>query len=204
MGNYAYSTRAPRTLDAREQAAILKVTGQHKDGFRDHTVLAVALATALREHEIAGLNVGDVYTPDGNARTRVVLSVFKRSNSDAKSQEVPLSENLRAKLAKFRTWKESAGEPLHPGAPLFVSRLGKRLSTRQLRHMFATWQERAGLDRKFTFHELRHTAISNLYRSTKDIRVAQRFARHASVISTTVYAHPGDEDVERAVQNLRC
>ena len=35
-----------------------------------------------------------------------------------------------------------------------------------------------------TFHHFRHTAITNVYRATKDLFLAQRFARHANPITT--------------------
>jgi site-specific recombinase XerC len=85
-----------------------------------------------------------------------------------------------------------------------VSQRGTRLSTRQLRHVFAVWQERAGFERRVSLHMLRHSAISSLYAGTKDIRLAQRFARHRSVVTTMVYTHPSDDDLARAVEQLRC
>jgi integrase len=48
--------RPPRTLTDLEQATLLKVAGEHRAGFRDHVIFAVALGTGLREHEIAALN----------------------------------------------------------------------------------------------------------------------------------------------------
>jgi site-specific recombinase XerD len=70
--------------------------------------------------------------------------------------------------------------------------------------MFANWQQRAGFDRRFTFHHLRHTALTNIYRRTRDIRVVQRAARHANINTTTIYATPTDEDILRAVRDLPC
>ena len=51
MENYADATRTPRTLTEREQRALLKVTGEHRAGFRDHVLYAMALGTGLREHD---------------------------------------------------------------------------------------------------------------------------------------------------------
>ena len=195
---------APRTLTEGEQRALLKVTGEHARGFRDHVLLSVALGTALREHEILALDMGDVFGPDGKPRRRVQLRVFKRSNSDPDTQEVVLPDNLRAKLDRFRGWKKRRGESLAPEAPLFVSRNGNRLSARQLRHAFGIWQERAGFERHVGFHCLRHSALTNIYRKTRDIRLTQRVARHRSITSTIRYAGPSDEDVLRAVRDLPC
>ena len=195
--------RAPRTLSEREQRALLATTGQHKNGFRDHVIYSLALGTGLREHEILALNVGDVFA-DGRARRRVQLRVFKRSNDDVASQEVILPDNVRAKLDKLYAWKRRAGQSLDGEAPLFVSRKKGRLSTRQTRHAFKRWQERAGFDRAFNFHALRHTACTNLYRASRDIRLTQRFARHKTITSTAIYTHPTDEDMIRSLQHLTC
>jgi site-specific recombinase XerD len=41
-------------------------------------------------------------------------------------------------------------------------------------------------------------------RPRKDLRLTQRFARHRSVVTTMLYTHPSDEDLVRAVEQLRC
>jgi hypothetical protein len=43
----------------------------------------------------------------------------------------------------------------------------------------------------------RVTAITNLYRGTKDLLLTQRFARHASPVTTVAYTHPSDEELYR-------
>jgi len=202
--SYVDSTHAPRTLTDAEQARLLKVTGEHARGFRDHVLLSFALGTALREAELLALDVDDVFDADGRARRRVRLRVFKRSNDDESMQEVVLPDPLRAKIEKLWRWKKQRGESLEPDAPLFVSRRGLRLSSRQLRNLFHIWQERAGFERVLSFHSTRHSSLTNVYRRTRDIRLTQRVARHKSINSTIRYAGPSDEDVLRAVRDLPC
>ena len=96
------------------------------------------------------------------------------------------------------------GPPLAGEAPLFLSAQGRRLSKRRAQQVFAIWQERAGLDQRHTFHRLRHTAVNAVYRSTRDLLLTQRFARHSSLLVTSVYCHPDDEDLARSVANVRC
>lgn len=206
--SYAAATKKPpKTLSEAEQRAVLRASGEHKDGFRDHVILSLALGTALREHEIAALNVGDVFA-NGKPRRRITLHVFKGSKKDeptpAAEQEVFVPDDLRYKLEKLWRYKRAEKEPLSDDAPLFLSREGARLATRSIRHLWGIWQKRAGLERHFPFHSLRHTALTNLYRRTKDIRLVQRAARHANIQSTTIYAGPSDEDVLRAVRDLPC
>ncbi len=206
MAAYVESVRrAPRTLTAREQKALIRVTGEHRAGFRDHVLFSLALGTGLRAHELVALDVGDVFDDGGRVRRRLALRVFKGDGrGDDDGQEVLLPEGLRAKLAKLWAWKVGEGESLDRDAPLFVSQRGTRLSTRQLRHAFAVWQARAGFERHVSLHALRHTACSSVYALSKDLRLTQRFARHRSVVTTMVYTHPSDDDLARAVEQLRC
>lgn len=203
--SYAERTRMPpRTLTDVEQARLLKTTGEHKDGYRDHVLFSLALGTGLRESEILALDVGDV-SPDGKkARRRVTLRVFKRATDEPAPQEVFLPDAVFYKLEKYLRWKAGRGESLAPDAPLFVSRNHRRLSARMLREAFRVWQERAGLDRRHTFHSLRHSCCTNAYRRTRDIRLVQRLARHKNIQTTTIYAAPSDDDVLRAVRELPC
>ena len=205
MTSYAAAVRRPpRTMTALDQARLLKVTGEHRDGFRDHVIFSLALGTALREHEIAALDVGDVLRDDGRVRRQFPLRTFKRSTDDPANQDVFLPDNAWYKLSKFIAWKRSQGESLDPTAPLFVSRKGSRIATRTLRYVFPLWQARAGFDRIFNFHALRHTALSNLQREKGDIRLTQRVARHKSIETTSIYTAPSDEDIFDAVRRLAC
>lgn len=197
-------SRPARTLIESEQRLLLKFTGQRLDGFRDHVIYSLALGAGLREHEILALDVGDVFDDSGHAKRRLALRIFKRSSEEPAPQEVLLPDVVRAKLDKLLAGRKRAGEALAATTPVFASRLGRRLSARQLRHAFGVWQKRAGFERHFNFHALRHTACTNLYRGSRDLRLTQRFARHKSVLTTSIYTHPSDEELLRSVQGLIC
>jgi integrase/recombinase XerC len=197
--------RPPKTLTDIEQKRVLRASGEHVRGFRDHVIISFALGTGLREHEIAALDVGDVFHDDGTPRRHVYLRVFKRSaRKHPAQQEVIVPDDLFYKLQKFWAHKQRTLEPLASEAPLFFSREGRRISTRTLRHMFARWQERAGFERKRTFHQLRHTACTNLYRRTKDPKLVQVFARHTNLATTSIYTHADDEERLRAFRQQPC
>ncbi len=201
MANYAASfVRAPKTFTDRERNSLLRVTGEHVAGFRDHVLYSLAESTALRQHELLGLNVGDVRGPNGTIKRRVTLRVFKRSNKNVDDQFVFLGDTARAKIARLLDLRTRSGEALDPDSPLFLSSRGKRLSARRARSAFAAWQQRAGFERRVNFHVMRHDAISFMYRKTKDPKMVQRFGRHASPVSSAIYTHTPDEDLYRAVQ----
>lgn len=193
------SHSAPTTLTTDEQTLILRATACN---LRDHTIISVALGTGLRLAEVVGLDVGDVFTPDGTPRVRV--RVRRKIAKGGRAAEVFLPDRLVTKLRRFWGWKRRRGEFLDPGAPLFANQSGRRISKRRIQHAWTSWQRRAGFDRVYGFHALRHTAVTNVYRASRDLFLAQRFARHASPLTTTMYTHPSDTELSLRTRSLPC
>jgi integrase/recombinase XerC len=202
----------PRSMSSSEQAKVLKVTGEHVHGFRDHVMISMALGTALRESELAALNVGDVLTLHRDVRTQIELQVYARKGqidtATGRRRPVPqrvfIPKSARAKLQKFIEWKKKRRQGIGAADPLFLSEKGRRIADRTMRHIWQRWQERAGIETPYTFHELRHTALTNLYAATQDILLVQKQARHASVTSTQIYAHVSDSQSRAAIEDMPC
>ena len=190
---------SPTTLTSDEQTLILRIT---QPNLRDHVIISVALGTGLRLAEIVGLNVGDVFAPDGTPRVRV--RIRKEIAKGGRAADVFLPDRLVTKVRRYWTWKRRRGEDLAPDAPLFANQSGCRISKRRVQHAWAAWQRRAGFDRLYPFHTTRHTAITAVYKATHDLFLAQRFARHASPLTTTVYTHPSDGETQRRLRSLCC
>jgi site-specific recombinase XerC len=194
----------PRTMPDDELDALLTKSGEHQEHWRDHMLISMPFGTGLRIFEEVALNVGDVSHEDGTARRYAVLRTFKGSRRRGGTQEVELPEKTQWKIEAYLMYRRRCGEVLTPDTPLFVSRFGRRLSVRQARRIFTEWQERAGLERHYTFHTSRHNACSSLYEVTKDIRAVQEFARHASIETTQIYTHISRSRLSKAVQRLPC
>ncbi len=190
---------SPPTLTTGDQEALLDATAGHP---RDHLIFSLALGTGLRLAEIVRLNVGDVYFPDGTPRTRVRLR--RETTKNGRAGDVFLPDGLMPKLERFWSYKARRGENVDPTAPVFCSQSGQRISKRRVQVIFHIWKLRAGFDRHYPFHALRHTAVTNVYRASRDLFLAQRFARHVSPLTTTVYTHPSDEEMSKRVQTLPC
>src|SRR5947208_3755626 len=107
---------SPPTLTRSETEAILAATASHP---RDHLIYSLALGTGLRLAEIVGLNVGDVFAPDGTPRSRV--RIRPEIAKGGRAGDVFLPDALLPKLRKFRaqpmrTCPESSGF-LEPAGP---------------------------------------------------------------------------------------
>src|SRR5512137_593532 len=98
---------SPRTLIEGEQRALLAASAFHP---RDHLLFSLALGTGLRLAELVGLDVGDVFFPDGAPRGRVRLrrEIAKRHRAG----DVFLPDALGPKLRRFRAYKVARGERL--------------------------------------------------------------------------------------------
>ncbi len=190
---------SPQTLTLVEQRAILRATGRN---IRDHLIYSLALGTGLRLAEIVGLNVGDVYSPAGKPKYRIQLR--PEIAKGGRSGDVFLPDALVVKFPKFWRHKAKRREGLRPEDPLFCSQSRRRISPRRVQFAFRTWQVKAGFDRLYPFHCLRHTAVTNVYRASRDLFLAQRFARHVSPLTTTVYTHPSDEELFNRIRRLAC
>ena len=216
-------------LSSKEVKLLLKATGETKGAEREHMMYSAALGTGLRESELVALNVGDVLF-EGKLRSKILLTVYKGSsirverplargrpprvpkrNKRHVRQVVHLPKRLRLKLVWFLKWKKDNGQSLKPSAPLFVttkdsgsSFAGDRMSTRLVRHHFRVWQTRCKFEELRGFHSLRHTALSQIYRRTKDIRAVQKAARHANLNTTEIYTHLTEEELANALEGLEC
>ena len=162
----------------------------------------MALGTGLRLSELTGLNVGDVFASDGKPKTRIRIrcEIAKRGRAG----DVFVPDKLVPKLKRFWRFKKQRREGLEPGAPLFCAQSRRRLSKRRVQFAWREWQKQARFDRLYPFHALRHSSVTNVYRQTRDLFLAQRFARHASPLTTTIYTHPGDEEMQQLLRRLSC
>jgi len=190
---------SPPTLTADEQRAILRFTAGNP---RDHVIFSLALGTGLRLGEIVGLDVGDVYAPDGTPRVRIRIRAEIAKGHRA--GDVFLPDRLLPKLKRFWRFKVKRCEGLQSGDPLLCNQSRRRISKRRVQYAWRTWQKRAGFDRLYSFHSIRHSSITAVYRMSRDLFLAQRFARHVSPLTTTIYTHPSDEDVHSGVRSLPC
>jgi integrase/recombinase XerC len=190
---------SPPTLTQTEQEALLRVSTSHP---RDHLILSVALGTGLRLAEIVGLEVGDVFLPTGVPRTRIRLR--EAIAKGGRPGDVFLPDALLRKLRRAWDYKGRRLERLDPESPLFCNQSGQRISKRRVQVTFQSWQRAANFDRIYSFHALRHTAVTNVYRSSRDLFLAQRFARHVSPLTTTIYTHPSDDELSKGIQTIPC
>ncbi len=177
--------------DAQRQTFLVTMKVR-MDAVRSYAMYDLMLNTGLRLDETVRLNVGDV-------QGRQMLEVIGKGS---KVREIPLNKAIAAHLAAFLRWKRTNCEPCLPDSPLFVSRIGKRISPRAVQRDFAKWVKVAGLEGHFTPHALRHTVGTQLLNRSGNLRVVQEFLGHSDISTTQIYTHVNKEQIQQAADLL--
>ncbi|MFC1513611.1 tyrosine-type recombinase/integrase [candidate division KSB1 bacterium] len=69
--------------------------------------------------------------------------------------------------------------------------------------MFKKWYAKAGLPEHYSAHSARHSyAVRLLKSSGNNLRLVMKQLRHASVVTTTVYADVAGTEVSKALENM--
>lgn len=165
---------------------------------RDRLVVELALATGLRVMEIVQLRCGDLLL--GHDSDALIV----RQGKGGRRRLVRFSSEFANLCRVHLLWKEGAGEPMDPEAPILMSsNTGGPLTTRAVQKAFKRCAARAGLPPRYSIHCLRHTYACALYKASGyNLRLVQKQLGHARIATTQVYADVMDPDVRRALERL--
>jgi integrase/recombinase XerD len=106
----------------------------------------------------------------------------------------------RPTLQKIQTFIRERVQPL-PIRILFFNKNGKALGTRHAFRIIKELGEKAGVQGLFP-HALRHTFATNLRERGADLLLTKEALGHASVITTQIYAHIGNEKRMQELKRL--
>jgi integrase/recombinase XerC len=91
-------------------------------------------------------------------------------------------------------------QPAGPDAPLFVNRLGTRLTVRSVARLLEKHLKATGLDLRTTPHSLRHSFATHLLDHGADIRSVQELLGHKSLSTTQIYTHVSTANLRAAYE----
>ena len=180
-----------------KRKAAKAVANDRKLAVRDWFVINLALSTGLRVSEIADLKCGDLLLDNGRSY------LFVRNGKCGKQRVVRFNEDFRKHAIEFLEWKKTISEPVEPEAPLILSSHTKgRISSRALEKCFTKNAKCVGI-KGHTFHHLRHTYASMLYKASGyNLRLVQKQLGHSSIMVTEIYANVLNPDLDRAMDKL--
>jgi len=85
---------------------------------------------------------------------------------------------------------------------LFKAFTGFTLNYRQIQYQFETMKKELNLDKRITFHTLRHTTCSKLIENNVPLPVVQALLNHKNISTTMLYNHLKNKQLEQAVTVL--
>lgn len=165
-------------------------------GQRDRAIIAVYYGCGLRKDEGERLNVDDIQT------TKALLYVRKGKGN--KERLVPIAgrhlEDIQRYIEEGRNWfLENHAQRTYNKNPrkkhdtdneaFFLSQSGKRMSDSGLYIRIKLMKEKAGIEKDFSLHSLRHSIATHLLQAGMDIEEIRRFLGHSSLESTQIYTH---------------
>jgi integrase len=192
-----------------EQAKAFLIAVQ---GDRLEALYAVELALGLRRGEALGLAWDDL---DFEQRTLTVRRTLQRvggqlqlgepkTATSARTLTLPreLVGMLRAHRVRQLEDRLKAGELWEETGMVFTTHTGRLLEPRNVNHAFARAIERADLPR-IRFHDLRHTAISQLIANGTPVTTAQKIAGHSRLSTTAdIYTHVVQAQFDEAADRM--
>lgn len=164
--------RAERILTEEQVMTMLALTKNP----RDHALLRLAYASALRISELASLTWRDLSERGDSGQVSVIAK-------GGKTHTVLLSAGTWAELVALRQPGEA------DNTPVFVSRKGNRLSTAQMHRVVAAAAQRSEIKGKISLHWLRHAHASHALDRGAPIHLVSQTLNHANLATTSVYVH---------------
>ncbi|MCC7542120.1 MAG: tyrosine-type recombinase/integrase [Deltaproteobacteria bacterium] len=158
---------------------------------RDRALMELLYGSGLRISEAAALDLASLDLVSGAAR------VIGKGN---KERLVPLGTQSRVALQAYLAHRSAFAHPrtraLDPAA-LFLGRLGKRLTVRQLQNLVKRWGILGAGRPDLHPHTLRHSCATHMLGEGADLRAIQELLGHVSLSTTQRYTHVSIEHLMR-------
>lgn len=185
--------KLPHFLSTEEIGRLLETPPSDRPlGLRDRAILETMYSAGLRVSELVGINDSDLDLSDGLVRIR---------GKGRRERLSPLGTfAVQALQAWLRMRPLGKGQRPGPDSPVFVSRLGGRLTTRSVARMLEKYLKLSGLDLRTTPHTLRHSFATHLLDRGADIRSVQELLGHKSLVTTQIYTHISTASLREAYE----
>ncbi|OAN19173.1 tyrosine recombinase XerC [Photobacterium jeanii] len=168
----------PKNLDVDEMDQLLNVNEDDPLAIRDRALMELMYGAGLRLAEIVSLDVRDISLSKGDIR------VIGKGDKERVVPFAGLAREWVAKWLKVRGQLADGGEPA-----LFVSKLGCRISARNVQKRMAEWGQKQAVTSHISPHKLRHSFATHMLESSGDLRAVQELLGHANLSTTQIYTH---------------
>ena len=180
-------------LTEREIKRVLAHIAERPFAERNRAMFQLSIYAGMRVGEIAALQWGDVFTPDGKVREQIQLTAAQTKGHTART--VLLNAQVQRELAVYGKHQGLKAA----GAPLFTSKAGTAFSPNSLVQVFARIYKASGIDQA-TSHAGRHFFLTSLAEKGVSVHVLAALAGHRNISTTMVYLHANATVLRAAVE----
>ncbi|ODS12693.1 tyrosine recombinase XerC [Vibrio scophthalmi] len=168
----------PKNLDVDEVGQLLEVTDDDPLSIRDRAMMELMYGAGLRLAEMVSVNLKDVSLFSGELRV---------VGKGDKERKVPFSGMAKEWVGKWLKVRSSLANSDEKA--LFVSKLGVRISHRNVQKRMAEWGQKQSVASHISPHKLRHSFATHMLESSNNLRAVQELLGHENISTTQIYTH---------------
>ncbi|WP_299679170.1 site-specific tyrosine recombinase/integron integrase [uncultured Tenacibaculum sp.] len=191
------SPKLSRTLpdvltDDEISKLISKIDLSHPQGERNRAIIETIYSCGLRVSEVINLQLSDLFFEEG------FIQVLGKGN---KYRFVPIHLST-IKFIKF--YLEHTRNHITPikedEDTLFLNRRGKRLTRQMIFIVLKNLAAKTNLNKNIGPHTLRHSFATYLLKEGVDLRAIQQLLGHESITTTEIYVHLDRKHLQEVVE----
>ncbi|MDN3680165.1 tyrosine recombinase XerC [Vibrio tapetis subsp. quintayensis] len=168
----------PKNIDVDEVGQLLEVNEDDPLSIRDRAMMELMYGAGLRLAELVSINVKDISLSRGELR------VIGKGD---KERKVPFAGQAREWVGQWLKVRKLLANADENG--LFVSKLGQRISHRNVQKRMAEWGQKQGVSSHVSPHKLRHSFATHMLESSGNLRAVQELLGHENISTTQIYTH---------------
>lgn len=180
--------KLPEYLTMEEAYKLLEAA---KYNPRNHGIITTFLYSGLRLSELTNLDIEDINFQEN--------AIKVRAGKGNKDRLVPLAAQVRDAISEYLGYRINNKLMPKEGDALFLGQKGMRISPEMIAKMLRMYSAKAGI-RHVHPHLLRHTALTMIYRKTRDIYFTSKIAGHTTMNMTQLYAHVDTDYLKEVYQ----
>lgn len=165
---------------------------------RDRAIILLFLNTGMRVSELIQLNLNSIQS-DGETLRIIILG------KGGKERMLKLNNKAMEALTHYLDLRPQIERAPNEPEPLFLNKLGKRISRKGVTQIIQKYVQEAQLPPKaanISPHKLRHTLATLLLSSGANLRVVQEILGHSSIQTTQIYTHVINTEKDEALDRI--
>ena len=170
----------PQTLSIDQTIKLVTIKDSSFLGIRVHAIIELFYSSGLRLSELINLKIQDINFGDG---TITVLG------KGGKTRIVPIGKYAIDAIEVWIGLRDNIKNTSRENSPLFLSKIGKSLSSRAIQYRLKIWAIKQGIPENIHPHLLRHSFATHILQSSQDLRAVQELLGHANISTTQIYTH---------------